>query len=530
MSSAVEQGSIFNSYLAGLYNFDLRLVHPKDRVDLLYGDKIIDNGLIVKIDINNLSSYNGEFLTSLVTHPSAITQTLSLTDASLTLVDNRRFASFSSTTLNYGSGDTFFQLYPVSGDRRVYHWEESTDRGGTYIDLYGSYFQGNYKLEGYHRQLLPSTFERGWTLDFWVKFRYCEDEACTPHYECNANPNPDCWLWGETGRTFSVLSGVTFGRSAWDCQEECIPWTWGDKDYSFKELDQIGFNYGEGIKECIDNQGFIFFWGTRAEDKFYNFNISESGKISSEGAPLQVPPYSGTVDLTEYINSMYPYTGVTESRNEGVKWDLVNRITGITNNAFGIKLTRDGRLGYRKVVGHVCEYGYDIPKIEERYSKFPIYRGSSESDWVNISVVYTGPSLTEQLAGTGCTITPDNDFGTLDFYVQGKNVLSVSEFDNPFYEGLDIDRSLQIGVPYTISLGGGSQGLFENLSVDDIPDANDYRLLVERWFNGSFDGGISTFNMYNRPLGLDEIRFNFNKTKSRYGVTDGFGGRVYRTS
>lgn len=541
--SSRKLGSVIESTLKNDFYFDLQLADPSGEIDYTIGDTIIEDGLIVHIDTNEELSYNGKSINSLVSHPSAITRNYNLSDASLTLVDNRRFTEFSGETseLKLTSADTFLSLYPVSGDRRSYYYETASgDSVGRYVELYGGYFQGFYKLEGYDYQVLPSTFKDGWTLDFWLKFRYCEEDECVPYYdlgfiqngyyECDDSYVPDCLLWGETGVTFGGARNKVFGISEYACEPDCIPLLWGDTDYSFSELEQLGVTFKGNLTNCIDNNDFIFYWGHRTEDKFHNRNIIESGKTTSENIPLQNPPYSGTVNLNRHVNSTFPLTGITSKRNEGVKWENVNRTTAITDNNFAIKLTKDGRLGYRKVVGHICEYDYKIPKIEERYSSEPIFRGSNGNGWVNVSVTYTGPRYIEQLEGTGCTIPPEFKDGRLEFYVQGLNVLTVDEFTNPFYEGLDIHRSLQIGVPYTMSVGGGSQGLFENKSVNNTTDKDDYGLLIEKWFNGSFNGGISTFRMYNKPLSVDQIRHNYNKTKTRYKINDSFGGRVFNIS
>ena len=41
-------------------------------------------------------------------------------------------------------------------------------------------------------------------------------------------------------------------------------------------------------------------------------------------------------------------------------------------------------------------------------------------------------------------------------------------------------------------------------------------ILIEQNFAGTFDGGISTFNMYAKPLSVPEIQHNARVLKDRY--------------
>ena len=53
-------------------------------------------------------------------------------------------------------------------------------------------------------------------------------------------------------------------------------------------------------------------------------------------------------------------------------------------------------------------------------------------------------------------------------------------------------KGKQIGVPFNISIGGGSQGLLESMTFDG-QDSEDLGLLIEQNFAGSFIGQISEF-------------------------------------
>jgi hypothetical protein len=54
-------------------------------------------------------------------------------------------------------------------------------------------------------------------------------------------------------------------------------------------------------------------------------------------------------------------------------------------------------------------------------------------------------------------------------------------------------------------------------------------LLIERNFDGSFFGGISTLRIYQKPLTVQEIRLNYNQEANSFGLNQFIGGRVIYT-
>ena len=123
--------------------------------------------------------------------------------------------------------------------------------------------------------------------------------------------------------------------------------------------------------------------------------------------------------------------------------------------------------------------------------------------------------------------------GILTIFVNGRPVLVDDDFEEIIPRRLNTTPQTQVGVPYNISWGGGSQGLYENLTfdvsdsgttIDRCPpyqqDPNDLNLLIEKYFAGTYDGGISQIRQYIRPLGNDEIFHNFLVNKDRYDLID----------
>lgn len=107
------------------------------------------------------------------------------------------------------------------------------------------------------------------------------------------------------------------------------------------------------------------------------------------------------------------------------------------------------------------------------------------------------------------------------FYINGKLKFIVKNFDEFIARRLEEHMEKQIGVPFNISLGGGSQGLIETQTFDGI-DVGDLGMHIETNFSGSFYGGISTFKFNACDLYFDDIQNIYNQEAPRYRTTNNF--------
>jgi hypothetical protein len=129
--------------------------------------------------------------------------------------------------------------------------------------------------------------------------------------------------------------------------------------------------------------------------------------------------------------------------------------------------------------------------------------------------------------------------GRLKIYINGKLFHTIENFEEIIPRALNTDKEKQVGVPFNISWGGGTQGLRENLvfSSTTQPDGPyiqdpelfainsltgttyngmDNHILIEQNFAGTFEGGISQFRMYITPLSSPEVKHNFNVLKNTF--------------
>ena len=131
--------------------------------------------------------------------------------------------------------------------------------------------------------------------------------------------------------------------------------------------------------------------------------------------------------------------------------------------------------------------------------------------------------------------------GRLKIYINGKLFYTIEDFKEIIPRALTTDKEKQVGVPYNISWGGGTQGLRENLTLTSCllpygpyqqdPECfptNDFEgtslegsktnIVLEETFAGTFEGGISQFRMYMTPLSAPEVKHNFNLLKDQFNM------------
>jgi hypothetical protein len=133
--------------------------------------------------------------------------------------------------------------------------------------------------------------------------------------------------------------------------------------------------------------------------------------------------------------------------------------------------------------------------------------------------------------------------GRLRIFVNGKPIYTLENFEEVIPRGLNTDKEKQLGVPFNISWGGGTQGLHENLTFSScsgitggyIQDPECFptsvlsgttlsglttNILLEQNFGGTFDGAISQFRMYVEPLTGDEVKHNFKILRDKFLMFD----------
>lgn len=181
---------------------------------------------------------------------------------------------------------------------------------------------------------------------------------------------------------------------------------------------------------------------------------------------------------------------------ENGTYDITKDIIG---NAFALQIKDDGSIGYKYLVRD-CESEHKI-KIESEFS----YPGIiTDDEWNVVNVMFSILNGNVDNCGT--------PYGKrkmrIYVYVNGMLKLVSKELDEFNFHELDDSFDKQEGVPYNISLGGGSQGLMESIWTNR-KQMFKYVLPIEQNFAGTFIGDIRSFKFYNCKMESAQIKNNY---------------------
>ena len=285
---------------------------------------------------------------------------------------------------------------------------------------------------------------------------------------------------------------------------------------------------GDGITDSI---GHLFnragYYEITTDNKFLFFNHTKTGFTTcnwTEGALVTFTGRTNWSNANYFVLMNRTCTGYTtntiQEYNEAHEkpYDIYK---DIKNNAFGLRITKDGAIGYRYGILDCETSAVNHYSVVEEYSKDGIVKCNEWND-VTVKIVVLNPYYSQiqrsyQLNGlfSGITICQNTGVtGThrikIYVYVNGYLKLVSKELPEFAFRELNDDYQKQEGVPFSISLGGGTQGLMETIGPDYM-NSSKYILPLERDFGGSFNGDIKSFKMYDCPLNYSTIKDYLSK-------------------
>jgi len=229
---------------------------------------------------------------------------------------------------------------------------------------------------------------------------------------------------------------------------------------------------------------FFLGLGARSQNKFFKNFRSTSSFTTSNGIPLG-PDHEDQLEL------------------------------GLEGNVIAFLFDAEGHIGYRAIA--------DDLQVVEEYSTNKLTKRA----WANISLSYTP---CEEITDTDLLDCAPRRGGVLRVFVNGTLFHEFHGFQEYMFHGLQTEKEKQIGVPYTVSWGGGFFGLQAPWAFDEnrqtVQPLFFRNNLLGDNFLGSFRGGMQTLRIYNRPLSVFEARENHNALAPRYGLPLVKGGRV----
>ena len=494
--------------------------------------------------------------------------------------NNSLLSALTGTTLVIPSGDTKLHLTRVTGTTGdyIYPIQKTQDLiYGNYASLNGGFYQGYYKIDGSTYQVLPTRVNQAWSSEFWLRPTSGSTYTGTTLNDTYPNNKGFFFYMGTRAENkfwnqfYGADSGCTSGcTTPSGCTDVVSEWCTIPKENEISIIGDDGVVYPldppQITTELITNQFLIY---GRSTNGGYSFVTGDSGTfIFSDSASTQtstastnscfvcggnhdglgsqtVCTYDGkgirVVKTSERItNNQNPFlvygrayngTGSTcgcscsvctsgdslgnqtvcsfsgfTSPNDEINYNL-----DIIDNALGFRIKDDGSIGYRLLsVTGTCSGDTYVSgvTIDEKYSASGMV---SANTWSYIAIRF----VTNYLDNCDLEYYKPR-VGKLMFYVDAKLKFVVNEFPEFIARRLNEYKLKQIGVPFNISLGGGSQGLLESQTFDGL-DMADRGLPIETNFGGSFIGDVSQFKFNICDLSFRNINYNYNLDKNRYG-------------
>ena len=292
----------------------------------------------------------------------------------------------------------------------------------------------------------------------------------------------------------------------WIMDDEYVDLSDIDDTYNYgyiePELDISDFEYetSNGLKFKDANDMLLF----TTDNKFLMFNRTCTGYTTDnwiDGTEMEVYGKRHRYNENLFLLMNRTCTGYTVDTIGKLKDAYENEYQysdfygDLYNNALAFRIKDDGSLGYRLLTIDYSISGDDKTSIEEGYS-FP--NVIKDCEWQTIHV----------------KLIPLLDAMKLYFYVDGKLVYITKNLPKLNLKELTEVYEKQEGVPYNISLGGGTQGLAETILPNYM--LNPTRVFpLEKNFAGTFIGYIRSFKFYNCGMEYGNIFQNYKFEKKR---------------
>jgi hypothetical protein len=497
---------------------------------------------------------------------------------------------------------------------------------GVYHELYGGFYQGFYKLHGYDYETFPERMNKGWTVELILKPRLIDE------YFLNSGETTLNNFYPQNKNTFfffgtraenkyyhnadgEPISGYTRVTSGLTCLETCA---------------------------CCDS-------GVTTSRCIYVYpptpSSGETGTTCGWESQTHNCPNPVTTTTTSNCVACQPCMRMCDpSSPPSIEYTCEsNPLDDSMSNAISFRLCGDPKnpkIGFKilQYTGH-CETtgscsttgityvtGYTIIDLctdkgiyddcllksqeflnKERWFLVDIvwerYKYLEDCDlcWKGGLCLITKDEYYESLAGNSVSLIGPNsscstndkiklimlnqswldekDFrmGKLMVFVNGRKLQTFENIEEIIPRALYGEKEKQIGVPFNISWGGGTQGLHNHLIFSGCPttgcieyltdELGNYiltengnyiisvnspcsnptpiltyqqdpelfpnnvlsgtslsalttNILLEQNFGGTFDGGISQFRMYTNPLAADEVYHNYKILKDKFNLFD----------
>lgn len=400
-----------------------------------------------------------------------------------TVTDEEFLEVFTKSKLELKEDEKKLLLVPVKSclDKHSYGYEFVNDNCGRRLKLYGGFFQNFTRVgDGCEYSILPSEIGDGLSLEFELKRKDFDDyDESTTLNGAHPENKGIFFYWG------------TRAENKWVRY-------YGDLCNEGKEPDETTLETSDGIpldkptsNPVVSDNKFLTYTRTCGGHTVLDDKEGESDPVVTVDAENTVLPDNPFLIYSRACGGTTVLNDDEYMKEHAERYDIYS---DLWRNALAFQVTDDGKVGYKYLVKDCdaeepeCAY-----KVESEFSK---PGNVPYGEWVNIHV----------------RILPcGSDNMRLMFYVDGRLVLYSRELPKLKLRELADSSDKQEGVPFNISLGGGTQGLSETVyedwrTYDEFPVHP-----LEKEFGGSFIGYIKSFKFYSCSLNYEQLNQNVER-------------------
>jgi hypothetical protein len=511
-----------------------------------------------------------------------------LCDVGLTGIDNGLVKELSGETIQINTGlytsqsdkfsrykyDRRMKMHPITGfttsENRLwndnsysYNLSYSNDGGdiGYVAKLNGGFFQGFYKIAGYDYQIFPQRPNLGWSAEIMLRYRWTGDTSVGLNSRYPNNKGTFFYMGARAENKFYHYpdgspiqdSGYTRVTSGLTCMDTCACSLLGSNPHDCLKVYQqsggtsyncncgcpcscgVSAQYPETdpLYDGVSNALSLRLSGDTGSPKLCVKTYRITGGCETTGTCITGVTYTTGTSVTEWCSTRGIFddcSGTTYSNVE--HWAQIDAVFQRNEWLDTCDLNIKGGLGLIvKEIYTATTSNNSISLIEPPITHQETY----------------DPATTEVVTfSDNWTAEEKYRIGTMKFYVNGKLFMVAENFEEIIPRLLNTPKEKQIGVGYNISLGGGTQGLHDNLTFSGgcPPNLNEMvyqqdpeclttndldhtqysglttHIKLEEIFGGSMIGDISSFRMYTEPLNASQIKHNFNLLKLKYNLLD----------
>jgi hypothetical protein len=509
-----------------------------------------------------------------------------LCDIGLTGIDNGLVPNMSGETIEITTGlytsvqdrfsrykyDRRMKMHPITGfttsENRLWNDDSYTydlsyvNAGGDigYVaQLDGGFYQGFYKIAGYDYQVFPERVSLGWTAEFMLKYRWTGDTSVGLNNRYPDNKGTFFYMGARAENKFyhyadgspSQDTGYTRVTSGLTCMHTCGCSSSANTASTCLSVYQISggtstncscgcncqcsvtaqYPESDPLYDEVSNALSLRLSGDTGSPRLCVKVFRITGGCETSGTCLTGLTYTTGTSVTEWCSTKGIFDFCSGTTYPNVEhWVQIDAVFQRNEWLDTCDLYDKGGLGL--IVSNVftaTSANNSISLIE------PPLTHEQPYDPATTEVVKFNDMWTEEIYYR---------LGTLKFYVNGRLFMVAENFEEIIPRLLNTERENQIGVGYNISLGGGTQGLHDNLTFsggcppqlsgityqqdpeclttydldNTIYSGLTTQIRLESLFGGSMIGEISAFRMYTEPLNASQIKHNFKILENKYDL------------